>query len=307
MSARDRKRPKALQLFDYVEAGTIAEALHLLGEAGVTARTLAGGTDILVQLRGDRRQVDRLVDIKLIPELVSISVDGAEDGLTFGAALPCCHIYEHPGVPEVYGALADSAGMIGSTQIQGRASVGGNLCNAAPSADCVPSLIVHRGTCAIEGPRGTRGVPAEEFCVAPGRTCLEDDEFLVSLHLPNPPPRTGSQYLRFIPRNEMDIAVAGVGASVTLDDDLETIVDAHIALSAVAPTPLYVRDAGQRVVGRRATEAVFGEAAESAMAAARPITDMRGTVAQRRHLVGILTRRALRGAVERARKASIDR
>lgn len=289
-----------MELFDYVQAHTLGDAVKLLGEDAVRARPLAGGTDLLVQLRGDRREVDRLVDVKLVPELMSFDLD-ASIGLSLGAAVPCYRVYEDERVVAAYGALADSAAMIGSTQIQGRASVGGNLCNAAPSADCIPSLIVHRATCQVIGPQGEREVLVEDFCLAPGETALATGEVLMELRLPHPAPRNGSQYLRFIPRNEMDIAVAGVGASVTLDEDLETVVDAHVALSAVGPTPIYVKEAGERLRGQRVSEAVFAEAAELAQAAARPITDMRGSIAQRRHLVGVLAQRALRGAVERAR------
>lgn len=285
--------------FEYVLAHTIEEAAGLLAEKASGARPLAGGTDILVQIRGERHQVDRLVDIKAIPELNELSFDPRR-GLVLGAAVPCYRIYEHPAVIKHYPALVDSSSIIGSVQIQARASVGGNLCNAAPSADCIPSLIVLGATCRVAGPTGTRSIPVDRFCVGPGQTVLQTGEFLVHIHIPLPAAGSGSYYLRFIPRNEMDIAVAGVGAAVTMNGDGRTIASARIALASVAPTPLFVEDAGAALVGRVADEETLQEAAEKAMAAARPISDMRGTVEQRKHLVKVLTRRALRGAIQRA-------
>jgi carbon-monoxide dehydrogenase medium subunit len=291
-----------LREFEYVAARSVSEAVSLLAEKGSRARVLAGGTDILVQLRSGRRTVDRLVDVKSIPETNQVSYSPRE-GLRLGAAVPCYKIYENQAVCRAYPGLIDSAALIGGIQIQGRASLGGNLCNAAPSADAIPPIIVLGGVCEIAGPKGTRKVAAEEFCTAPGQTVLGEGEFLVSIHLPPPKPRSGAHYLRFIPRNEMDIAVAGVGVSVVLDRSGKSFVSARIALAAVAPTPLYVKEAGDALARREVNDKAIGEAAEAAMAAARPITDMRGTIQQRRHLVGVLTRRSLRRAIERAREA----
>ena len=176
------------------------------------------------------------------------------------------------------------------------------MCNGAPSADAVPSLIALEATCAIAGPSGTREVPVEDFCTAPGQTILQDGELLVSFHIPPPKPHSGAHYLRFIPRNEMDIAVAGVGSSVVLDGDGKSFASARISLASVAPTPLFVKEAGEALAGKEVTEGAIEDAAEAAMAAARPINDMRGTIQQRRHLVGVLTRRTLRVAIERAKE-----
>ena len=156
-------------------------------------------------------------------------------------------------------------------------------------------------TAHIAGPGGERSIPVEEFCTGPGRNVLQPGEFLVSLQFPPPRPHSGARYLRFIPRNEMDIAVVGAGASVVLDAAGDRSSRARIALGAVAPTPLFVADAGAALAGQPVTEEAIAAAAAIAQAAARPITDMRGTAEQRRHLVGVLTRRALQGAVERAR------
>lgn len=288
-----------MQLFDYARAHSLAEATGLLGEG---VRVLVGGTDLLVQLRADRKTADRVVDVKLVPELAELRLDVSE-GLTLGAAVPCHRVYEDEQIPPVFHALTDAASLIGSTQIQSRASIGGNLCNAAPSADCIPPLMVHRAICRVAAASGECLVNVEDFCTGPGETVLAENEILVSLTLPRPAARTGSAYLRFIPRNEMDIAVAGVAAAVTLEADGETIVDAHVALSAVAPTPVYIHDLRERLIGARLDDAAVEATARLAQAAARPITDMRGSAEQRRHLVGVLTRRALRGAAERARSA----
>ena len=287
---------------EYSVARTVDEAVSLLAEKGQKARPLAGGTDILVQLRSERRNLDRLVEIKDIPETNQLSYD-SQKGLVLGSAVPCYRIYEDQTVCRVYPGLVDAAAMIGGIQIQGRATLGGNLCNAAPSADGVPPLIVLDATCLIAGPKGTREVKAEHFCSGPGQNILEDGEFLVSFHIPPPQPHSGAHYLRFIPRNEMDIAVAGVGSSIVLDASGKSFVSARISLASVAPTPLLVDEAGAALAGKEVSDKAIDDAAEAAMAASRPISDMRGTIQQRRHLVGVLTRRTLRGAIERAKEA----
>jgi carbon-monoxide dehydrogenase medium subunit len=292
-----------LQAFDYVRAQSTEQAVRLLAEGGEQARVLAGGTDLLAQLKEGRRKVSLVVDVKFIPELNELCYDPAE-GLWLGAAVPCFRIYGNHAVAHAYPGLIDAASLIGGTQIQGRASLGGNLCNASPAADSIPALIVHRAVCEVAGPSGRRTVPVEAFCTGPGRTVLGLGELLVSLHLPAPQPGFGAGYLRFIPRNEMDIAVVGAGVSVQLDENGQTIRSARVALGAVAATPLLVKEAGEALAGRalgpEETEKVIADAAQIAQAAARPIDDMRGTVAQRKHLAGVLTRRSLRIAIERA-------
>ena len=286
-----------MKWFDYAAPASVAEAVGLL-TAHPGARLLAGGTDLLVQLRAGRKETDLVVDAKHIPELNTIGYDGAS-GLTLGAAVPCYRIYKDKNVTGAYPALAEVASLIGGTQIQGRASIGGNLCNAAPSADSVPLLIALGATCRITGPRGPREVAVEDFCTAPGRTVLQPGELLVSLHLPPREPHSGARYLRFIPRNEMDIAVAGAGVQVVLENG--RFRSARVALAAVAPTPLFVREAGEALAGSAVDEGSIAAAAEIARKSARPITDMRGTADYRSHLCGVLTRRALEAAVSRAR------
>jgi CO/xanthine dehydrogenase FAD-binding subunit len=289
-----------LQAFDYAAVQSIDEAVSLLAKHGDQARPLAGGTDIIVAVREGRRQVAMLVDIKGIPEVNQLAYD-ASQGLTLGAAVPCYRIYEHQEIAATYPGLIDAVSLVGGTAIQGRASVGGNLCNASPAADTTPALIVHRAMCVIAGPNGRREMPAEQFCTGPGRTALQPGEFLVALRMPSPPRHFGAQYLRFIPRNEMDIAVVGVGASVVLNQDQSSFVSGRVALGAVAPTPLLVETAAA-LSGKAVSDETIQQAAEAAQAAARPIDDMRGTAHYRRHLVGVLTRRALRGAIQRAKE-----
>lgn len=289
-----------MKAIDYQAPQSLSEAVALLAERGDRARPFAGGTDVIVQLRAGRVDLDLLIDVKKIPELNRLSYDPST-GLTIGAAVPCHRIYEDPLVRAAFPGLIDSASIIGGVGIQGRATIGGNLCNASPSGDSIPSLIVHGATCTIAGPNGTRNVPVEQFCTAPGRNVLGRGEMLVSIHIPAPKPNSGAHYLRFIPRNEMDIAVVGAGAWVVLSDGGRTVADARIALGAVAPTPLFVPEAAAALIGRPVSDDTIGEAARRAQEAARPITDMRGTAEYRRHLVGVLTKRALRGAIQRAR------
>lgn len=293
-----------MQAFEYVSPTSVEEAVSLLSGMDGGARPLAGGTDLLVQLRAERFRLGRVVDVKAIPELNEVRLSLAE-GLTLGAAVPCYRIYEDAAIKAAYPALVDSVSILGGIGIQGRATVGGNLCNASPSGDSIPSLIVLGARCNIAGPDGRRQVSAEDFCLAPGQSRLDPGELLVSLHFPPPQPRSGSYYLRFIPRNEMDIAVVGAGAWLVLGDDGETIADARLALAAVAPTPLYVEAARGVLVGTRGEDEAIDKAAEAAREAARPITDMRGSETQRRHLARILTRRALRGALRRAKGETV--
>ena len=282
---------------DYHRPLTLDECLRAFEQRGEDARALAGGTDLLPQMRAGRRTNRWVLDLKRVPELNVLRFDPAE-GLTLGAAVPCYRIYEDPTVSRSYPGLIDAVSMIGGIQIQGRASVGGNLCNAAPSADAVPALIALRATCRIASASGERELPVEAFCIAPGRTVLKPEEILVSLHLPPPSAHSGACYLRFIPRNEMDIAVAGAGVSVTLDNG--SFLDARVALASVAPTPLLVGAAGAALRGQPVGRAAILNAAAAAKDAARPITDMRGTADYRRNLCEVLTRRALETAVQRA-------
>lgn len=288
-----------MRAIQYASPQSVSDAVAILSQFGDRARVLAGGTDLIVQVRENLRDVDVVVDGKKIPELSALAFDPL-GGLTLGAVVPCYIIYGNAEIRRAYPGLVDAVSIIGGTGIQGRASVGGNLCNSGPAADSIPVLIALGATARIAGPGGERTVPVEEFCTAPGKNVLGPGELLISLHLPAPGARSGSSYLRFIPRNEMDIAEVGVGAAVTLNAAGDRIEAARIGLGAVAPTPLYVPEAGAALVGQAPTDEVIAAAASAAQAAARPITDMRGTAEHRRHLVGVLTRRALKSAIDRA-------
>jgi len=289
-----------MHAFEYAAPKTLNEAVSLLQHTGARGRILSGGTDLIAQVREDRREIDLMIDVKHIPELLELTYDPAR-GLTLGAAVPCQRMYENSSVARAYPGLIDAAELIGGIQIQNRASFGGNLCNSSPAADSIPAMMVHYGTCRIAGPEGTREIPVEAFCVGPGRNVLKPSELLVSFHFPPSPDRFGASYLRFIPRNEMDIAVVGCGASVQLSAEGRTYARARLALGAVAPTPVLAEAAAAALIGKEPSDDTINRAALEAQAAARPITDMRGPAEYRRHLVGVFTRRALRKATERAR------
>ncbi len=287
---------------DYAAPRTITEATSLLAERGERARVLAGGTDIIVQVREHRRDLDLLVDVKHIAQVNELSYD-PKKGLVVGAAVPCYRICEHREIARAYPGLIDGTALIGGVQIQSRATLGGNLCNASPAADSIPALIVLEAVCDIAGPGGAHEVPVEKFCTAPGRTVLTRGELLVRFRSPPPKPHSGAAYVRFIPRNEMDIAVVGAGVAVTLDAGKGRCTAARIALAAVAPTPLFVPDAGAALIDGALGDALIEKAARAAQAAARPITDMRADADYRRHLVGVLVKRALQQAIQRARES----
>lgn len=285
--------------FEYQAVTTVDDAVRLLADRGDRARILAGGTDILVHLREGHCEADLIVDIKKIPEAMQLSFH-PDGGLWLGSGVPCSQIYRESRIVAQYAALVDATRIIGGWQIQSRASVGGNLCNASPAADSTPVLIGYDVMCHIAGPSGRRTVPVAEFCLGPGKNVLEPGELLTALWFPPPAPRSGAAYLRFIPRNEMDIAVAGACSWVRLNEAGDTIEEARIALAAVAPTAILAHEAAQSLSGRPATEESYAAAAKLAANAASPISDMRGTIEFRRHLAGVLTKRTLAIAVERA-------
>ena len=288
--------------FEYMAATSVDEVVSLLAANEDQAVLLAGGTDILVQLRERLRSADLVIDVKRVPELSEIRFT-PDEGLWLGAAVPCYRIYREPQIEAAYPALVDATRIIGGWQIQSRASVGGNLCNASPAADSIPALIAHDTVAHVAGPGGTRTIAAESFCTAPGRNVLERGEVLVGLKFPPPAFRASSCYQRFIPRNEMDIAVAGAASWIALNETGETIQEARLALAAVAPTPVLAEEAGRWLAGKPATTETFAEAGELAKKVASPIDDVRGTAEYRVHLTGVLTKRTLAEAVRRARAA----
>jgi carbon-monoxide dehydrogenase medium subunit len=287
-----------MQPVRYARASTVDEAVRLLRDGGEGARVLAGGTDVIVQARERRRDIDVLIDIKRIPEVAALSFSAAA-GLDVGAGVPLYRVYGDPDVRRHYPALVESARVIGGTAIQGRATLGGNLANASPAADSIPAMIALNAVARTAGPKGPREIAVAEFCTGPGRNVLEAGEFVVALHFPPPAAYSGSAWERFIPRNEMDIAVVNAAAYFALEGDVVT--EAGLALGAVAPTPLALDDVAGTLVGSRLDDAAIEGASRAASAAARPISDMRGSEEQRRHLVGVLTARVIRKAAARAR------
>ncbi len=285
--------------FEFVAARSVDEAVAALAQSKGPARPIAGGTDLIVQLSEGRRTLDRVVGLDHVPELHHVSAQ-SDGSLHIGAATPCVSIYSDLDVRRAFPMLVDSTSIVGSVQVQSRASLGGNLCNAAPSGDCIPTLICLDATAVVVGAKGRREVRVDSFCQAPGRTVLADDEILVELRIPAPVAHEGGVYQRFIPRNEMDIAVAGAGSWVRVDPQSKVITHARIALASVGPTPLRIVEAEEALVGSEVSQEAIERAATIARDEARPISDVRGSADYRRHLVQVLVRRTLLGALQRA-------
>jgi carbon-monoxide dehydrogenase medium subunit len=276
---------------------SLDEAVTLLAGNGGDVGLLAGGTDLIIQYRAGRRAFGHMLDLKKIPELNVLAYDD-KTGLRLGAAV-CCEVFtDYAPALKHYPGLVEGAELIGSTQIQARATVGGNVCNGSPAADTICSLIVLGATCVVAGPKGTREVKAGDFMTGPGKTVLQPGELLVELRVPPRPPRSSDAYLRFIPRNEMDIAVAGVATALTLDAN-GTVKDAAVCIGAVGPTPIVVPEAARALIGGKLEAGALDAAAKASQAAARPISDVRGPAEYRRHLAGVLTRRTAEIAARR--------
>ena len=283
----------------YEAPETVEAAVRLLADADGAARALAGGTDLLVQLHTGAVRPALIVDLKRIPALTRVEAD--ESGFRIGAAVPGAVLGKNDAVKAAWPGVVEALELIGSTQIQGRASLGGNLCNGSPAADAVPALIAAGATCEVAGPGGNRSVPVEEVVTGPGRLSLGKGEIVVSFVLPKPPPRAGDAYLRFIPRTEMDIAVVGAGVALALDE-AGVCTHARLGLGAVAPTPLLVEAGAKALIGGAVDVAALARLAAAASAACDPIDDKRGTVEYRIKVAGVLARRAAHAALERARK-----
>lgn len=284
--------------FMFAAPQSVQEAVELLARANGEARPLAGGTDLIAQMKENRKSPGVIVDVKKIPDLNELSWD-AQNGLRIGAAVSCSRIAAFVPVRERYPALAEACALVGSVQIQNRAALGGNFCNAAPSADAVPPVLSYGGKLLIAGSNGRREIAAEDFFVGPGQTVLGKDELLVQISIPTPPSSSGAAYLRFIPREEMDIAIVGVGTFVQLNADRTRCEQARLTLAAVAPTPIRAREAEAFLVGELLDEATISQAGELAAKAAKPISDVRSSAAYRVEMVKVLTRRTLQKALER--------
>ncbi len=281
----------------YLVPQTLDEAIRAYAAAGSAARILAGGTDLLVQMRSGVVQPGLIVDIKKIDEMMAIE-QTADGGFRIGAAVSGAVLAEHPRFGKVWPGVLEAVNLIGSKQVQGRASAGGNLCNGSPAGDSVPAMVAAGANVMIQGPQGCREMPVADVPAGPGRTNLKPGEILVSFTLPPRPPGSGDAYLRMIPRTEMDIAVVGCGVSLSLENGV--CVAARVALGAVAPTVLLVEPAAQALIGSKLDDAAIRAAAAACSAACRPIDDKRGTIAYRTKVAGVLLTRAVGIAARRA-------
>ena len=281
----------------YVAPSTLDEAVRAFAAAAGSGRILAGGTDLLVQMRNGVVMPGTIVDIKKIGELTAIE-ETKEGGFRIGAAVSGAVLREHPKVSKVWPGVVEATNLIGSTQVQGRATPGGNLCNGSPAGDSVPAMVAAGAIVTIQGPNGRRELAVEKVPKGPGRLNLEPGEIVVSFTLPPRSKGSSDAYLRMIPRTEMDIAVVGCGVSLTMDKG--TCTAARVGLGAVAPTVLLVEDAAKALIGSKLDEAALVKAAAACSAACRPIDDKRGTIAYRTKVAGVLLKRTALIAAERA-------
>lgn len=282
----------------YEKPTTLEAATALL--SGADARVLAGGTDLLVQMRARVLDPALVVDIKGIEETRRITKDAS--GYRIGAAVTGAELKEHPTLPKDWPGLVEAANLIGSTQVQGRCTLGGNLCNGSPAADSVPGMIAAGAVATIAGPSGKRELPVEDIMLAPRKLALQKGEFIVSFKIPARPAHGGDAYLRFIPRTEMDIAVVGCAVALALDGS-GTCTAARVSLGAVAARPLLVEDAGKALIGTKVDDTALAKLEAAARAACKPIDDKRGTIEFRVDVAGTLAKRVALIALERARKA----
>ncbi|MFN5106133.1 MAG: FAD binding domain-containing protein [Bradyrhizobium sp.] len=281
----------------YVAPRTLDEAIGAFAAAGSAARIMAGGTDLLVQMRSGLVRPGLIVDIKKIGEMTEIT-ETADGGFRVGAAVSGMALAEHPRFGKVWPGVLEAVNLIGSKQVQGRASAGGNLCNGSPAGDSVPAMIAAGAIVTVQGPNGRREIKVDDVPAGPGRTNLKPGEILVSFALPPRPKGSGDAYLRMIPRTEMALAVVGIGVSLTLKDGACTA--ARVGLGAVAPTALLVAPAAQALVGSKLDDAALEAAAAACRAACRPIDDKRGTIAYRIKTAGVLLKRTAAIAAQRA-------
>ncbi len=288
--------------FAYYAPATVQEAAALLTKHGAHGKVLAGGTDLLVQIKEHVKgpPPDYVVSLKNIKAVHQVRFS-PRDGLVFGAGATIAQVLETPGVREHYPALVEGAEIIGSLQIQNQATLAGNICNAAPSADSVPPLIAYGASVTVAGPRKTRTIALEEFFAGPGKTVLAHNEVLVSVRVPAPAARTGCHYVRHTPRQQMDIAMVGAAALVRLDQ-AGRVADARIVLGAVAPTPIRARLAEDALRGQAPDDALIAQAADLAAAEERPISDTRGSAGYRRYITAVIVKRMLKAALADAQK-----
>ncbi|MEO9650952.1 MAG: xanthine dehydrogenase family protein subunit M [Roseobacter sp.] len=281
----------------YERPTTLEDATKLLAQADKSTFVLAGGTDLLVRMKSDDFEADLVVDIKSIQGMNDVIE--TDEAFVIGAAVPCAALGENVSLTSAWPGVVEAANLIGSTQVQGRCTIVGNLCNASPAADSVPALVAASAIARVAGPDGQREINVTEIPLSPGKTSLKKGEIIHAIVLRKPDPRSGDAYLRFIPRTEMDIAVVGVAVNLTLDDT-GVVQSARVALGAVAPTVLLVEDAAKKLIGTKLETSVLDELAAACSAACDPINDKRGTLEFRTQVAGVLARRAAQTAYDRA-------
>ncbi len=281
---------------NYLAPTTVEEAAQMLAD-DPSAKVFAGATDVIPQIRSGRPEPSTMIDLKRIDRLTALGNGGST--WTIGAAVPTARLTEDDAFSSAFPGLSEAAGLIGSDQIQNRCSLGGNLCNASPAADSVPAMIVNGTRAVVAGNGGTRTVNVADVVTGPGQTSLADDEFIVEFEVDVPPANTADAYLRMIPRTEMDIAVVGAGARITLDGD-GNCAEAVIALGAVAPTAVRVPAAEAALAGQPINDDTLAAVAQACSDACNPIDDKRGTIAYRKQVAGVLAKRAVKAAAERA-------
>lgn len=282
---------------DYTAPETVKAAVALLAKAKGSAYVLAGGSDLLVRMKGGFIEPDLVVDIKRIKAMREVKKSAS--GFSIGAAVPCAALGENKALVKAWPGVVEAANLIGSKQIQGRCTITGNLCNAGPAADSVPALVAAGAKAVVQGPKGKRLVPVEQIPIGPGKTSLKKGELVEAIQLPARKPRSGDAYLRFIPRSEMDIAVVSAGVNLTLDAK-GVVTDARVALGAVAPTVLLVPAAAKALIGSKLDDAALDKLGQAASAACRPIDDKRGTIEFRTKVAAVLAKRAAKIAYARA-------
>jgi CO/xanthine dehydrogenase FAD-binding subunit len=288
-------RFRSIGKFKYQAPDSLTEVLKILETPDLAGKILAGGTDLILQMKQGIVRPVSVIDVKQIPELIRLEWD-PQRGLRLGAAVPLNRLLTFPGLPKAFSILLQACSLIGSTQINNRGTVGGNICNAAPSADSAPPLLCLGARVVLSSHKATRTMALEDFFLAPGKTALTDDELLVEIEVPNPSTPSAGSYLRHTTREEMDISVAGVASFLTFSPQNGRLLSARIALGAVAPTPMRALRAEAILAGKTVIPQMIEQAAEQAAAEAKPISDLRGSSDYRRELVRVLTRRTLRSA-----------
>ena len=283
---------------EYHKPGSFEEATELANKNAGIIRFLAGGTDVLVQLRSDIITPDVLIDMKYINGVKDIIEN--DDEWQIGVAVSGAEMSEHKKLVQEWPGIIEAMDLIGSTQVQGRATLAGNLCNGSPAADSVPSLIAAGAQVSITGPKGVRKINVEDVPIGPGKTSLKKGEVVSAIHLPKRTNNQGDAYLRFIPRTEMDIAV--VGCAVNIEIKNEVIIKARVSLGAVAPTALLLKNAAEKIIGSKLENKALDHLAEEASKACNPINDKRGTIEFRTHVAGVLAKRTAKIAYDRAKE-----